>query len=319
MPAKTLKILIAETKDFSQRVLAELSKHYDVTVKDITASELEKCLDEFDVFWFRLKFKLNHQLISKAKRCKFIVCPATGIDHIDHEACAAKGIQIISLRGESVFLQKVRATAEHTMGLAIALLRQIPAAVAATKQGEWNREAYKGHEIYEKKVGILGVGRLGKITGTYFSHMGAAVSGYDILPFDMPSIAVSPSMTNLFAHNDIISIHVNLNDATKHLVTKKELSLMKEGSFLINTSRGAIIKSEDLVWALEQGILAGAAVDVVENEFDHQNDCLISYAKENQNLIITPHIGGNTWESFEKTEKFVAEKLIQQTNSYHIH
>ncbi len=310
-----MRILIAETKDFSRETVILLNKTFEVDVRDIESEEVPLVLDQYDVFWFRLKYKLTSDIILNSNKCKYIICPVTGLDHIDIEACKIKGINIISLKGETAFLREVRATAEHTIGLTLSLLRQIPAAVRSVQNGIWNRDLFKGNEIYGKKVGILGVGRLGKITASYFKCFGAEVYGYDISPVDASTCTPVSSMDELFASTDIISIHVNLNDATHHLVTKKQLALMKPGSFLINTSRGSIIKSEDLIWALEEQKLAGAAIDVIENEFNHKTDLLTQYAAANKNLIITPHIGGNTWESFAKTELFVANKLLKLTDN----
>lgn len=309
-----MKVLIAETTDFSSETVKLLKEHYSVDLKDINLDEVEAALNEYDVFWFRLKYKLTSNSILQSTRCKYIICPVTGLDHIDLHACQKKGITVISLKGEKDFLKQVRATAEHTIGLTLSLLRKIPSAVQSVQQGIWNRDLYKGNEIFNKNIGILGVGRLGQITSSYFKSFGAQVYGYDIKPFDSSVCTPVTTMEDLFTISDIISIHVNLNDATKHLITKQELALMKPGSFLINTSRGGIIRSEDLLWALENNILAGAALDVIENEFDHEKDSLVQYSKMNEKLIITPHIGGNTWESFSKTELFVAGKLLNYTN-----
>jgi D-3-phosphoglycerate dehydrogenase len=116
-------------------------------------------------------------------------------------------------------------------------------------------------------------------------------------------------MTELFEKCDIISVHVNLNEQNHYLISSKQFNIMKKGSYFINTSRGQLVKSEDLIEALEMGYLKGAATDVIENEFNHKEDILVKYASTHNNLIITPHIGGNTYESFEKTELFMVEKL----------
>lgn len=307
-----LKVIVAETKDFSQETKSLLNANFDLTFKDITESELGRSLDDFDIFWFRLKFKLTATTISLAKRCKYIVCPVTGLDHIDLIACEQNGITVVSLKGEVEYLKNIRATAEHTIGLTLSLLRKIPQATLSIKNNVWNRDLFKGEEIFEKKVGILGVGRLGAITASYFKAFGADVYGYDIKSFNESICKSLGSIEALFSTCEIISIHVNLNSSTHHLINKELLCKMKIGSFLINTSRGAIIHSIDLINEIKNGRIFGAAIDVIEQEFDFNNDPLVVFSKLDSRVLITPHIGGNTKESFLKTEKFVFYKLLNQ-------
>jgi D-3-phosphoglycerate dehydrogenase len=304
-----MRILIAETKDFSNEAVRALEVFAKVDLIDLKQEAIVDALKLYDVFWFRLGFKLSADIIMQAEQCKFIICPVTGLDHIDLEACKQKQITVISLKGEKELLKKVRATAEHTIGLALSLLRNIPQAVNSTQNNTWNRTPFKGHELYEKTVGILGVGRLGTITSGYFKAFGANVLGFDVHPFDAQICEPVADMNELFRKCDLISVHVNLNDDTYHLIGDEQFNLMKPGSWFINTSRGQIVDSAALINALKNNRLAGAATDVIEQEFNYQDDILLQYAKLNDNLIITPHIGGNTYESFAKTELFMVEKL----------
>jgi D-3-phosphoglycerate dehydrogenase len=309
-----VKILIAEIADFSSEVVTSLQKFATVDCRDISEHEVVASLQEYDVFWFRLRFKLTADILAKASRCKIIICPATGLDHIDLQACAASGIIVLSLKGHINFLKNIRATAEHTVALSLSLLRHIPTAVGDTKLKKWNRNPYKGQELYEKSIGILGVGRLGSITANYFKSFGATLFGYDIKEFDESVCQRLKTMNELFRTCDLVSVHVNLTADTHHLIGRKQLECMKPGSWFINTSRGQIVDSEALIHALKSGRLAGAAVDVIENEFQPSTDRLLEYAAEHTNLIVTPHIGGNTYESFLKTEMFMVEQLKNHLN-----
>jgi D-3-phosphoglycerate dehydrogenase len=304
-----MKIIIAEPEDFSSEALAALSAFAEVECRSITTDEIPFALNTYDVFWFRLGFKLSSDIIAKSEKCRFIISPVTGLDHIDLDACQRKNITVISLKDQIDFLKKVRATAEHTLALTLALLRNIPAAANDTKSGNWNRKPFKGTEIFDKTVGILGFGRLGSITAVYFKAMGAKVIAYDIKPYDTSVCESVKTMNDLFMQSDIISVHVNLHKETKHLVGKEQFDLMKKCSFFINTSRGQIVDSEALIEALKNKTISGAAVDVIEQEFNPEKDLLLQYTKECDNLIVTPHIGGNTWESFAKTELFMVEQL----------
>ena len=214
---QTFKIRIAEDKDFSPKVLQMLQEVADVEMASCTAEELPEIFNSCDVFWFRLGFKLNKELIDNSTQLKIIATPVTGIDHIDEAACAAKGIKIICLRGEYEFLKEVRATAEHTLALTLALLRHLPAATLDAQQGNWQRDLYRGHELYKKKVGIIGMGRLGQITASYFKAFGCDVYYYDTRSITS-EVAQPVKQLNDIAACDIISVHVNYTKENHHLI-----------------------------------------------------------------------------------------------------
>jgi D-3-phosphoglycerate dehydrogenase len=304
-----LNILVAETLNFSLKVLQGLQTLGNVSLIDIEKNNLSNALATYDVFWFRLKFKIEENDFPAQCRCRYILCPVTGLDHIDLNACEKRGIKVLSLRGETEFLKTVRATAEHTIGLTLALLRHLPKAIASVNNGVWDRDLFKGDEIFGKKVGILGVGRLGTITASLFKAFGAEVYGYDIKIFNPTICQKVNTLETLFQLADIVSIHVNYHEDTHYLVNESLLVRMKPNAVLINTARGAIVNTQDLLRALKNKTIAGAALDVIENEYDIENNPLIAYSRVNSNLIITPHIGGNTYESFEKTELFLLSKL----------
>ncbi len=307
--AQEFKILVAETLNFSPEAVEGLKELGDVTLRDIEKENLTDALAAFDVFWFRLKFKIEEKDFPPQFRCRYILCPVTGLDHIDLAACEKRGIKVLALRGETEFLKTVRATAEHTIGLTLSLMRHVSQAVSSVNEGVWNRDLFKGNEIFGKKVGILGVGRLGTIAAGFFKAFGAEVYGYDVKDFDTSICKKVSSIEELFEASDILTIHLAYNDTTHHLVDAKLLQKMKPTAVLINTARGGVINSADLVMALQSKTIAGAALDVIEDEYNTANNVLVAYAKQNGNLIITPHIGGNTYESFAKTELFLLEKL----------
>lgn len=318
--SQKLNILLSEAKDFSETALALASQAGQITQKDIQESELPWAFANFDVFWFRLGFRITEELLRMpGRRVSVIVCPVTGLDHIETEICKELGIEVVSLKGETAFLNEVRATAELTIGLTLALLRKIPQANASVKAGQWNRELFKGSEILGKTVGIIGMGRLGKIVARYFQAFGAAVQGFDIRTFEANDVRQAASLKELVGTSDIVSLHVNYYEGTHHLVNETLLACFKKGAILINTSRGRVIDSKALVNALENGWLAGAALDVIENEQQPSRSKLILYAKTHDNLLITPHIGGNTLESFAKTEVFAAKKLIAHLQPEMVH
>ncbi len=309
---KNVRIIVAEPQDFGDKARAILGSIGHVDIKQLDQHTIAQALNEYDVFWFRLAWKLDAQLINGIARCKIIATPVTGTDHIDLEACARKHVQVASLRGEREFLREVRATAELTLALAFALLRHLPRAANDVLQGHWNRDAFRGRELYQKTAGIIGLGRLGSITADYCRALGMRVIGYDPSPTADAVVERKTTLDAVLKEADVLSLHVSYGPSTHHLIGARELSQLKPTSVLINTSRGAVVDSAALLSALQTGKLSGAALDVIEGEphIDASHP-LIAYARTHDNLIIVPHIGGNTTESFEKTEVFLAEKVVR--------
>ncbi|MGD9722086.1 MAG: NAD(P)-dependent oxidoreductase [Pirellulales bacterium] len=307
------KVLIAEPLDFSPAAVRQLEAAADVTLRTTDRAGLATALGEFDVVWFRLAHRIDRALLASASRCRIIATPVTGLDHIDLEACRELGIRVVSLRGEIAFLEQVRATAELTLGLTLALLRHIPAAATHVCQGGWNRDLFRGHELFGRTAGIVGLGRLGRIVAGYFRALGMDVIGYDPR-HDFPQDAARrvSTLAELMAEADVVSLHVAYDKTTRGLVGRAELAAAKRGCVLINTSRGGIVDDAAVLDALRSGRLACAALDVLDGEPNITIDNpLVAYAREHDNLLIVPHIGGNTVESFEKTELFLAGRVLE--------
>lgn len=310
-------IRIAEPDDFSAEAQAILREVAQLDLTPVGGDQLARAVETCDVLWLRLAHRVDDRVLRPGIRCRLLAAPVTGLDHIDLAACESLGIDVVSLRGEVDFLREVRATAELALAIALSLLRHIPRAVQSVLGGEWNRDLFRGSELYRKTAGLVGVGRLGSIVGEYFAALGMNVIGYDPRPDFPPAIERAVSLEDLFARADVISIHATYNDTTRHLIGARELSLCRPGAVLINTSRGGIIDDHALIAALDRGHLAGAALDVVDGEPhvapDHP---LLVAARERENLLIVPHIGGNTYESFAKTERFLATRVAERITTW---
>ena len=308
-----LRILVAEPKDFSDTALQVLRQAGDVFVDSVSSTvELTHALTEFDVILLRLKFSVTGQVLPDRSRCRLLAVPTTGLDHIDLDACAERGIQVISLAGEREFLRDVRATAEHTVALALSLMRHLPEAARSVQQGNWDRDRFRGNELFGKTAGVVGLGRLGVLTSGYFAAFGMRVLGYDVRDDVGPSPALKvATMERLLRESDLVSVHVSYTPATRHLIDQAEFTQMRRGAVLINTSRGGVVNETALLDALRSGRLAGAALDVLDGEpgIDASHP-VVQYAQRHGNILITPHIGGNTFESFEKTEVFIARRIL---------
>lgn len=306
------RILIAEPEGFTQRAVDLLNTHAQVQLTPTPADQMAAALDEYDVVWLRLATRITGAMIANAKRCRVIATPVTGLDHIDLDACAARGVRVVSLKGEVEFLRTVRATAELTLALMLNLLRHVSDAEEDVRAGRWNRDAFRGRELFGKTVAIVGAGRLGTLVAGFLKAFGADVVGYDTR-HDFPEDAMRRAATleEALLAADIVTVHVSLNESTRRMFDANAFSTMKTGAFFVNTARGDVVDESALIAALESGRLAGAALDVLSGE-PHVDAThrVVQAAQRLKNLQIVPHIGGNTYESFEKTEMFLAGRVL---------
>lgn len=296
-------ILIAESRGFPTGARRQLERHGEVILADLDRAGLEAAIRHAQVLWVRLRYRIDEPLLDLAPGLTMIATPTTGLTHIDTAAVERRGIQLVSLRGETGFLKDVRATAEHTIGLMLALMRHIPEAAAHVAGGGWNRNLFRGAELYGKTVGIVGYGRLGRIVARYLRAFDARVLAVDPYVSDMEEGVQRVSLEHLLLASDVVTLHVNLCEETHRFFGRREFALLKPGSFFINTSRGELIDEPALVEALRSGRIS-AAVDVVTDEHVPGGP-LIGVP----NLLITPHIGGCTLESMQKTEVFLASRV----------
>lgn len=314
MPIDSLHIVVSESGEFSPRAASLLRQAGHVVFADLDRQGLIDAVREADVLWVRLRHQIDAEVMIAGPRLKMIVTPTTGLNHIDLQTAERRGIHVLSLRGETAFLRDIRATAEHTLALMLALLRRLPAAVTHVHDGGWDRDQFKGHELHEKTVGVIGYGRLGRIVARYVQAFDVRVLATDP---QVPAATVDPGVTlvavaELLQEADLVTLHVNLCDATYGFFGPAQFAAMKPGAWFINTARGELIDEQALLEALWSGRLAGAAVDVLaaERSTGMGEHPLVAYARGHANLIITPHLGGCTVESMAKTESFLAERLL---------
>jgi D-3-phosphoglycerate dehydrogenase / 2-oxoglutarate reductase len=306
------RILNIEPAGYSDKARAILQRIGHLDEREISADALRDQIENYDILIVRLRNQINQEILSRATNLKAIVTATTGLDHIDTYYAAQKGIAILSLKGEIEFLNSIWATAEHTWGLLLSLLRKIPAATRDVINGNWERDKFKSHELHGKTLGIVGFGRIGRKIAAYGGAFGMKVLAYetDKSKF-VPEVEFVDSIKKIMQDCDVISLHVPLEEKNYLLIGEKELAETKSGAILVNTSRGEIVDESALLKYLQNGRLAGAALDVLADErmTSLRENPLVAYAASATNLLITPHSGGATFESMEKTEVFMAEKL----------
>jgi len=273
--------------------------------------------NEVTIIVCRLKYYLNSNFLKQFPKVRYIVSPTTGLNHIETHYCDINQIRIVSLKGETSFLKTVRSTSELSFSLVLSIVRNIvPSVNSVLHEQLWDRERFKGRELNSMTIGILGIGRIGKHMVEYARAFGMSVLAFD--PYIDKSQLVEIkgvefcNKNELFSNSDIISVHIDYRPENEKFITRKDFALMKPGSYFVNTSRGEVISENDLIWALENRILAGAALDVLEYEENQKQmfkKDIIMYARDHGNLIITPHIGGCTKDAMFRTELFIANKL----------
>lgn len=273
----------------------------------------------YDALIITLGVSIDAELLDAAPAVRWIVSPATGVEHIDLGAAEARGIAVLTLRGESAFLEGVLSTAEHTWALLLSLVRNIPSAVGDVRSGRWRRHDFLCSELSGKTLGVIGHGRLGRAVARYGVAFGMRVWVYDQVPFDAAAAGpgIEPKeLDDLLRDADVVSLHLPLNSETQGFLSSRRIATMKRGALVVNTARGEVIDEDALLSALEQGHLGGASLDVLSGEslFDRSvpgTNRLVAYAATHDNLIITPHIGGYAKEAIEKTRAFMVRRFLE--------
>lgn len=272
----------------------------------ITSSALKQVVGNYDALVVRSRTKVTMDVIKLGKRLKAIGRVGVGLDNINLQAAATHSITVFNSPEASA-----EAVAELTIGLMLSLARNIPFADKSMKEREWVKKQMTGWLLEGKTLGLLGLGNIGLRVAVIAKALGMKILVTKRTPPEARLLAdlrgTYVPLSELLMRSDIVSIHIPLNEQTRHLISDKEFSIMKDGAYLINTARGAIVDEAALYKALQGGKLAGAALDVYEME-PPLNSLIIPL----MNVVCTPHIGGQTIESQRKAAEIVAEKIINR-------
>ncbi len=294
------------------RVYARLGAVYFLHA--LSPSKRKQVMQEINILVVRLSRNITAVFMDSMPRLRIIATSTTGLNHIDVGTAETRGIRIISLRGHADFLKNIPSTAEEAMGLILALLRNIPWAFDDVKRGRWRNNYWTGHELKGKTLAILGMGRLGKLMAQFARAFQMNLIGVDpyVSAAVMHRLGVRKvSLTEAFRKGDIVSLHVSFSEKTARMISRNHFRMMKRDAIFINTARAELIESGALHDALRKKWIAGAAVDVLDEEQSDgghlKRDPLVRYAKTHKNLIIVPHMAGTTFEAMETTQRFIAE------------
>ncbi len=294
-----MRVLVREP--IADAGLELLRDRFDVDVD--ADSPLEEILDRYDAIVIRSATKLTRDVIERGSRLKVIGRAGVGVDNVDVDAATRRGI-VVANAPESTIVS----AAEQTIGLLVALARNIPQAHAALKQGRWERSRYAGIELAGKTLGVVGFGRIGQQVARRALGLGMNVVAFD--PFvgrdrfrDL-GVDQLETLEELLAASDVVSLHSTLTDETRCLIDRDAIARMRDGARLVNAARGALVDEEALLEAIRSGKLAGAALDVFSSE-PYSGPLL-----ELDEVVVTPHLAASTDEAQDRAGVIVAEQVV---------
>ncbi len=310
VPATKNKILLLDPVHPLIRVRFEEYGYQCDYYPDLSGNDLLKIAGDYSGIIVRSKFTVDRNFLDAATNLEFIGRVGAGMENIDVEYARKRGIRCYnSPEGNR------DAVGEHAVGMLLALLNHMTRADLQVRQGIWSREENRGIEIMGKTVGIIGYGNMGSAFARRLKGFEANVIAYDKYKKRFSDAFVTEAtMEQIFSDTDILSLHVPLTAETRYLVDQDYLNRFKKPVWLVNTSRGQVVKTADLVKNLKSGKVPGAALDVLEFEdasfgFLNSKDPDFAYLAASDRVILTPHIAGWTRESNEKLARILVEKI----------
>ena len=288
----TAKVLIADKLSEDGIKLLQGESQLTVDIKTgLSPKDLAAIVGPYDALVVRSATKVTAEVIEKADRLKVIGRAGVGLDNVDADAATKRGIIVMNVPAGNTI-----STAEHTFSMLMALSRHIPQSCASLRSGQWERSKFVGTELFGKTLGIVGLGKIGTEVAKRAQVFGMRVLAYD--PFLSPERAQQmefqlADLKTIYADADFITVHTPLTAETRHMIGAKELAAMKKGVRLINCARGGIIDEQALAQAVKDGRVAGAAIDVFEEEPPAKDHPLLALPQ----VIATPHLGASTEEA----------------------
>ena len=299
-----MKILIADAMS-GEAVDILKSKGLSVDVKtDLKKEELAAIIGGYEALIVRSATKVTRDIIAKADKLKVIGRAGIGVDNVDVEAATEKGIVVMNTpQGNAL------AAAEHALALMFAVARKVALADATMKQGKWEKKLLMGIEVYDKTLGVIGIGNIGMIVAEKAVALGMKVIAYDIFVASEVAAAKGIELVDLdtlLANSDFITVHLPMVKETRNLIEKNALAKTKKGVIILNTARGGIVNEKDLYDALMSGQVSGAGLDVFEQEPPPKDHPLVLSDK----VVCTPHLGASTTEAQGKVAVDIADQIV---------
>jgi D-3-phosphoglycerate dehydrogenase len=299
-----MKILVSDPLHEKGIEALEQTPGFEVEVNtSLTQEELLGIIKNYDGLVIRSSTKVTAEVIEAADRLKVIGRAGIGLDNVDIGAASKRGVVVMNTPDGNVIT-----TAEHAVAMLMALSRNIPQAAASMRNHKWEKKRFRGKELFNKTLGVIGIGRIGRIVADRARGVKMNIIAYDpYIPAEsIEKMGVEPvSLDELLGRADYITVHTPITPETRNLINSDCFAKMKTGVLLINCARGGIVNEEDLYQALQNGIIAGAALDVFETEPPGANPLL-----DLDNVIATPHLGASTDEAQENVAVAVANQIV---------
>ena len=298
-----MKVLISD--NLSPRGVEILKKAgFEVDARSKTPlEEIERIIGDYDALIIRSATKVTAALLEKAVKLKVVGRAGSGLDNVDIPAATKKGVVVMNTPGGNTVT-----TAEHTIGMLFACARMIPQAYASMKAGKWEKKKFEGVELWDKTLGVIGLGAIGGVVASRCAALGMKVLAYDPFISTEKAKALGVELADLptiYRRSDFITVHTPKTKETANLINTKTIAQMKDGVRIINCARGGIVNEQELYEALKSGKVAAAAFDVFEKE-PPENHPLLTL----DNFIATPHLGASTMEAQENVATAVAEQVV---------
>ncbi|MFN3752938.1 2-hydroxyacid dehydrogenase [Flavobacterium sp.] len=279
-----------------------------------TKAEIEAKIQNYHGIVIRSRFKIDQAFLDKATNLKFIARVGAGLESIDCGYAEAKGIHLIAAPEGNR-----NAVGEHALGMLLSIMNKLNRADRLVREGKWIREGNRGYELEGKTVGLIGYGNMGKSFAKKLRGFDVTVLCHDLLPNVGDANAKQVSLAELQAQADVLSLHIPWTPETDKMVNSNFINAFAKPFWLINTSRGKNVVTDDLVGALASGKILGAGLDVLEYEklsfenlfIDSEKPKAFEYLLQSENVLLTPHIAGWTFESHEKLAQTIVDKIVQ--------
>ncbi len=274
--------------------------------------ELKNIIKSINViFDASMKIEFNEEILINAINLELLITATTGFSHIDVDYLSRKNIPLKTLGDQKEFLNQITPAAELSWLLLMMCARKVLSAVNDVKIGNWDRTKHPGEMLNGKKLGIIGLGRLGKWMARYGNAFGMKCYGYDPYNDNQIKDLERKTLEEILKTCDFITLHVNYNPGDLKIITSNHFKLIKKGAIFINTSRGELVDENALIEALKDGTLKAVGIDVLSGEPDVKNNELFKLRNSNLNLVITPHIGGFCEEVLHKVLTFSSKRIIE--------